>query len=144
MIRIFMDSSALFAAILSSRGAARELIRLAVNDEIELVISEDVVIETRRNIERKAPELHSLFDSLLDALDPEIRPSPSKKEVTAAEEYVSKKDAFIVAAAINAKVDFVATFDRQHLIDPPQVSLRSGMNIETPGTILKYLRGEGD
>ena len=39
MIRIFMDSSALFAAILSSTGAARELVRLAVNGEIELVIS---------------------------------------------------------------------------------------------------------
>ena len=144
MNRIFMDSSALFAAILSSTGAARELVRLAVNEEIELVISEDVVVETRRNIDRKAPELLSLFDRLLSAIDPEIVPSPSKKTVRAAEEYVAKKDAFIVAAAINANVDFVATFDRQHLIDPPEVRLRSGLSIETPGTILNYLRDEDD
>ena len=144
MIRIFMDSSALFAAILSPTGAARELVRMAVNDEIELIISEDVVVETQRNIEGKAPELVSLFDSLLDAIAPEIVPSPIKKAVRAAEEYVAKKDAFIVAAAISASVDFVATFDRQHLIDPPQVSLKSGLYIETPGTILHQLRGEYD
>jgi predicted nucleic acid-binding protein len=139
-----MDSSALFAAMLSSTGAARELVRLAVNDEIELVISEDVVVETRRNIERKVPELLDLVDRLLDAVDPEIVPSPSKKAVRIAEAYVAKKDAFIIAAAIDANVDFVATFDRQHLIDPPQVSSRSGLNIETPGTILNQLRGEDD
>ena len=139
-----MDSSALFAAMLSSAGAARELVRLAVNDEIELVISEDVVVETRRNIERKVPELLDLVDRLLDAVDPEIVPSPSKKAVRIAEAYVAKKDAFIIAAAIDANVDFVATFDRQHLIDPPQVSSRSGLNIETPGTILNQLRGEDD
>jgi len=144
MNRIFMDSSALFAAMLSSTGAARELVRLAVNDEIELVISEDVVVETRRNIERKVPELLDLVDRLLDAVDPEIVPSPSKKAVRIAEAYVAKKDAFIIAAAIDANVDFVATFDRQHLIDPPQVSSRSGLNIETPGTILNQLRGEDD
>ena len=45
MIRIFMDSSTLFAAVLSSTGAARELVRLAANDEIHLVISEDVITE---------------------------------------------------------------------------------------------------
>ena len=139
-----MDSSALFAAMLSSTGAARELVRLAVNDEIELVISEDVVVETRRNIERKVPELLDLVDRLLDAVDPEIVPSPSKKAVRIAEAYVAKKDAFIIAAAIDANVDFVATFDRQHLIDPPQVSSRSGLNIETPSTILNQLRGEDD
>ena len=74
-----MDSSALFAAILSSTGAARELVRLEANEEIELVISEDVVLETDRNIELKAPELLSLFDRLLEAIDLEIVPSPSKR-----------------------------------------------------------------
>ena len=56
-----MDSSALFAAILSPKGAARELIRLAVIEEIQLIISEDVATETRRNVSCKAPELLSLL-----------------------------------------------------------------------------------
>ena len=136
-----MDSSALFAAILSPKGAARELIRLAVIEEIQLIISEDVATETRRNVSRKAPELLSLLERLLGAFDLEVVPSPAKDAVWAAEEYVAPKDAFIVAAAIDAKVDFVATFDRKQLIGPPEVRLKSGLDIDTPGAILNQLRG---
>ena len=118
--------------------------RLAANDEIELVISEDVILETRRNIELKAPELTTLFERLLDVLKPEIVPGPSKRAVRTAEHYVAKKDAFIIAAAIDANIDYVATFDRRHLIDPPEVSLMSGLDIQTPGTILNHLRSEGN
>ena len=39
MTRIFFDSSALFAAILSSRGAARELMRRHMRGELTLVIN---------------------------------------------------------------------------------------------------------
>jgi len=56
MIRIFMDSSVLVAAVLSPTGVSRELIRLSVNEGIQLVISEDVVVETHRNVGRKAIE----------------------------------------------------------------------------------------
>jgi predicted nucleic acid-binding protein len=144
MIRIFMDSSALVAAVLSPTGAARELIRLSVNEEIQLVISEDVVVETRRNVGRKAPESLPILDRLLAAIDFELAPSPEKKAVWIAEEYVAKKDAFIVAAAIIANVDFLATFDRKHLIDPPAVSSKSGLIIDTPGNILNQTRGSID
>jgi len=144
MIRIFMDSSTLFAAVLSSTGAARELVRLAANDEIHLVISEDVTTEINRNIGLKAPELMTLLDRLLAVADPEIVPSPTKAAVWAAEEFFAQKDAFIIAAAIDANVDFVATFDRKHLIDPEEVSLKSGLIIDTPGHILKQLRRQND
>jgi hypothetical protein len=39
MNRIFLDSSALFSAILSDTGAARELLRLAIHGEVQLVLS---------------------------------------------------------------------------------------------------------
>lgn len=141
MNRAFMDSSALFAAAISATGAARELVRLAVNEEIELVISEDVVLETRRNISRKAPELLPFLDRLLEAIEPKVAPRPTRDKVSVAEQYVAQKDAFIVAAAIEAAVDYLATFDRRHLIDPPEVRLGSGLKIALPGSILEDLRG---
>ena len=139
-----MDSSALFAAALSSTGAARELIRLALGDEIELVISEDVLVETRRNIGRKAPEVQPLLEHLFAAIDFEIVPRPAKEAVWAAEEYVAAKDAFIIAAAMTANVNYVATFDKRHLIDPPEVGEKSGSRIDTPGNILHQIRGPLD
>ena len=140
MIRVFMDSSALFAAVLSPNGAARELIRLAVNEEIQLIIGQDVITETHRNINRKAPDFKLLLVSLIEAVDFEIVQDPFKEDVWAAEKYVAQKDAFIIAAAINAKVDFVATFDRRHLIDPSEVGQKSGLSIGTPGDVLIEIR----
>jgi len=144
MIRVFMDSSALFSAIVSSTGAARELIRLAVNEEIQLVISDDVVNETRRNLLRKAPELVLLLDRFLENVTFELVPSPDKEAVWAAEAYVAQKDAFIIAASVDAAVDHVATFDRKHLIDPPEVSEKSGLSIGTPGDILGEIQRTSD
>lgn len=86
MIRIFRDSSALSAAILSTKGAARELVRLAIKEEFVLVVSVDMIVETRRNINSKAPELMPLVDHLLEIIDPEIVQSPSKKAVRKVED----------------------------------------------------------
>lgn len=139
-----MDSSALFAAVLSPTGAARELIRLCVEGEIGLVISGDVIAETARNVESKAPEMEPLFRQLLELVQFEVVADPSRRAVRLAEAYVAQKDAFIVAAAIDAGVDFLATFDRKHLIDPPEVSEQSGLNVRTPGDILQALRNDRD
>lgn len=140
MNSVFMDSSALFAAILSPTGAARRLIVLGLSDRIRLVISGDVLIETRRNLVHKAPELEPLLDRLLDEIDFEITASPPKEDIRAAEEYVAAKDAFIIAAAVIAAVDYLVTFDRKHLIDPPEVSARSGLHIGTPGDVLNEIQ----
>lgn len=139
-----MDSSALFAAVLSPTGAARELIRLAIGERIQLVISQDVITETRRNIGLKAPQLQPLIEQLFVKLNFEVVTDPSRKEVKVAEAYVAQKDAIIIAAAISANVDYLATFDRKHLIDPPEVSKKSGLNIGTAGTILYQIRNTID
>jgi predicted nucleic acid-binding protein len=45
MIRAFIDTSVLFAASCSSTSASRELIRLAFQGQVQLVISPDVLEE---------------------------------------------------------------------------------------------------
>jgi len=140
MIKIFFDSSALFSATLSSTGASRELIRLSMRGDLQILISEDVKIETRRNLNQKVPKLLPVLEALFQADLFIIVPDPSISEVRAAEEYVAQKDAVIIAAAKKANVNFLATFDRKHLIDPPEVSRKSGVNTATPGDILKLLK----
>ncbi len=139
-----MDSSALFAAVLSPSGAARELLRLSLTGEVRLVISQDVLTETRRNLHRKAPTTLSLFEQLLGALDFEMTADPTFRDVRDAAAYVADKDAIIIAAARNAAVDYLATFDRAHLIDPPEVGRKSGLTIATPGDILGWIRRPPD
>ena len=140
MRTVFFDTSALYSAIVSPSGAARELMRMAINDAVTLYISEDVVTEATRNISNKAPQLVPVLAFLLDVGVFILTPRLNAHEVQVTAQYVEPKDAMIVAAAIKANVTYLATFDRKHLIDPPAVSANSSLNIATPGDILQQLR----
>ena len=142
-IRVFFDASVLFAAGYSNAGYARDLIRLAVRGQLRVIVSQDVLDEVDRNMGRKAPERVEAYRELLGLIDLEIVPDPTKEAVWAVEEYVVQKDAPIVAAAINAQPDYLVTYDRRHLIDPPEVAANSGLNIVTPEVIVKAA-GAGD
>jgi len=75
----------------------------------------------------------------------EVVADPSREAVQAAEVYVAQKDAFVIAAAIQSKADYLVTYDRKHLIDPPQVSAQSGLRIITPDLIVQAIRqDQGD
>lgn len=53
--RLFLDSSALFAGIVSTNGAGRVLLILGEAEKIYLIVSEQVIVETVRAIARKIP-----------------------------------------------------------------------------------------
>ena len=42
----------------------------------------------------------------------------------------------------SGKCEYLLTFDRKHLINPPEVSEMSGLKILTPGDLLQILRAE--
>jgi predicted nucleic acid-binding protein len=50
MIRIFLDASVVFAAAYSHSGAARELLHRGLQGDVRLVVSQDVLEETTRNL----------------------------------------------------------------------------------------------
>jgi predicted nucleic acid-binding protein len=140
MNSVFFDTSALYSAIFSPKGAARELVRLSVRSSLVLFISDDVVTEATRNIGNKAPELLPILNFLTDVEIFEFAPELSPEEVQVATQYVEEKDAMIVASAMKAEVKYLATFDRKHLINPIEVSQESGLIIATPGDILSQVR----
>ncbi len=49
-------------------------------------------------------------------------------------------DSSALYAAINSQVDYLVTFDRKHLINPPEVSKNSGLLIVTPGEVVRGMR----
>ncbi len=143
MNRVFFDASALFAAAYSETGSARDLIRLAIQKRIQAVISPEVLTETERNLTKKAPGKLEAFKQLLAVIEPEIVPSPTPEVVWEIEQYVAQKDAPIIAAAIAAKPDYVVTYDRRDLLDPPEVAEKSGLKIVTPDVVVTAV-GEAD
>jgi predicted nucleic acid-binding protein len=142
-INLFLDSSALFAGIVSSAGASRAILLLAEAEQITLMISEQVVTETERAIARKVPKALSHFRQAILTSKVGIVNNPSIQEVSAHHDLIAHPPyVSIVVAAMNAKVDFLVTFNRKHFIDDPGVSERSGLRIATPGDALAWVRDQ--
>jgi predicted nucleic acid-binding protein len=143
MIRAFIDSSVFFSACVSARGASREIVEYRLRGQISLVTSALVLRETQRNLADKVPAALAQFERFTTAVPFEfIR--PSREEVQAAAAYTALKDAPIVAAARQARADYLCTLDRRHLLDVPEVSDRSGLIIVLPETLLANIREEQD
>ena len=142
-IDLFLDSSALFAGIASSAGAARVLLRLADAGEIRATVSEQVIAEVERALARKLPAaLPDLRRAIKQATVRIVR-DPTRDEVQASLQLIAHAaDVPIVLAAMRARAGFLVTLNRRHFIDDPKVARLSGMRIGSPGDALAWVRSE--
>lgn len=138
---IFLDSSALMAGLVSSQGAARVLLLLAEDEKIMLLVSEQVIAEVERNIARKMPRALPLAREMILRANVNILRDPRPEEVQARINWISHAaDVPILVAAAAANVDFLATLNKRHFLDDPEVAQRSGLRIGTPGDALAWVR----
>lgn len=138
MKRLFLDSSALFSAIYTSRGYARDLLLLATRGKIGLILSNLVVEEVHRNLAEQAPETIDVFLFFLSLIPFEIS-NPSREEVQRAAEHIVLIDAPILAAALRSQADMLVTLDKQHLLGNPELERTFGVQIVTPETAIANL-----
>lgn len=139
MIKVFIDSSVFISAAFSATGASREIILMAIRDKISLIASPLVLAETEKNLSRKAAQALPAFRRFLDTLPLELSES-TKQEVEQAATYTEIKDAPIVAAAIKAKVDYLVSLDKRHLVGVEAVTRGSGLQIVLPSDFLTTFR----
>jgi predicted nucleic acid-binding protein len=139
-IRAFLHASVLFAASYSETGASRDLLREAVRGNLQIVVSQHVLEEAERNLVQKTPEVLPALHELLTVVAAKVADRPTRQELEQAASYITLKDAPIVAAAVKAKVDYLATWDRRHFIDDPRVAETSGLTIITPGKLMAIIR----
>ena len=139
-VRVFVDTSVLLAGLASPRGAANLILTLAEAELLTLVLSEEVLIEAERNLQRKLPAAIPYYREWLAACPVERVPSPTREEVLQAARMIHPKDAAILAAAMRAGVDDLVTLDRCHFLDDPEVARRSGLRIGTPGEFIAWFR----
>ncbi len=134
--KVFLDASVLIAAAISPRGHARDLVLQGLGGEWSLCLSSLVLEETERNLARKAPAALPAFDGFRRTLTANLV-DPPKATVLAVAETVAVKDAPIVAAAMCARAQCLATYDRRHLLSKAAViRTRFGIEVVTPGDIL--------
>ena len=116
MLKVFFDSSVLFSAIYSDKGASRKLVELVKKKVIVGIITENVIEELKANILKfKTPISSSEIDEFIQQSQFLVREEVSLEEIQPYLNLVEEKDAHILAGAILTKSDFLVTLDKKHL-----------------------------
>lgn len=139
--RVFLDTSVIFAAILSPEGGARMVFRLGEIGYLQLMAGKQVLKECEAVVQRKAPQTLPELAVLLDVVNMTITPEASEENLERAKSLVIyPPDAWVLAEAMQANPDWFLSHDRQHLLRVPQEALP--FRIGTPGDLLHWLRSQ--
>ncbi|MEW6623036.1 MAG: putative toxin-antitoxin system toxin component, PIN family [Bacillota bacterium] len=134
--KVFLDSSVIIAGLASKKSGSYEILALAELNIIIPYISENVVTEVFRNIQKKIPGgmayIYPLFKKLSFRLI-----DPTKEDVEKAKKLINEKDAPVLAAAITGKVDWLLSLDKHFL--KANMESKIGFQICTPGEFLQSL-----
>ncbi|MFB2836411.1 putative toxin-antitoxin system toxin component, PIN family [Floridanema evergladense] len=136
MRRVFADSSILIAGAGSRTGASRAVLTMAEIGLFKLVVSQQVLEECDRNLNKKLPAALPIFTQLLAAIDPEIVPNPSLSESERWTTIIEAKDTPILAAAVLAKVDRMLSLNTKDFTPATQ----SNLIIQTPADFVREIR----
>lgn len=139
LVRVFIDASVLFAAALSARGYARDLLLAGFSDRLALWVSNFVIEEGERNLAAKAPAALTVFLEIRPLLSRNTS-NPSTSLVRRAGTVVELKDAPVVAGAVRARASFLATYDRRHLLShAEEIESAFGIAVVTPEAVLRAI-----
>ena len=139
-IRVFLDTSALFASLWSATGGARLALRLGEAGAVQLVVSSQVTLELENAIRKKAPHLLGLMTFMLDRSGVEIVRKVSKQHFKILKKATGHEaDARIICAALGADISYFVTFNRKHFLGlKPRPNLP--FPIGTPGDFIAWFR----
>lgn len=138
--RVFLDTSAVFAAALSAAGGARALLKLGESDAIQIWVGPTVLQEADEVFRRKAPDLLPLLAALLHRAQAQTGPAATAEQQARATALVDyAPDARIVAEALTCRADYLVTHDQEHLLRNPRLG-DLPCTVGTPGDCLVWLR----
>ena len=140
--KVFLDTSVVFAAVLSPTGGARKLFQLGEAGLLRLLIGPNVLRECDEVVRRKTPASLPILAQLLEIGRVETTPAPTRKMVEIARSIVGyEPDAYVLAEAISAEPDWFITHDKEHFLkerkDPDLV-----FHIGTPGDLIQSIKDD--
>lgn len=133
LTKVFLDSSVIIAGLASTKGGSHKILAMAELKLITPFISEDVVSEVLRNIQKKLPESLNYFYMLFKTL-PFKMIDASEQDINYARTLINEKDAAILAAAIAGQVDWLLSLDKHFLTS--DLRGRINFNIGSPKDFL--------
>lgn len=137
--RLFFDTSAYIAALLSPKGAARELVRLAEIGAIRMVVSQEVIIEIDRVLAEKFSEHLQESRRIWKNLQPEMALDSSVPQLKSFLSKLKKGDALILCAAKEANVAAFVTWNTRDFMKA-DVQKLVNFPVVVPGEALVLFR----
>ena len=115
-IKVFIDTSVLIAGVAPVTEASAAVLDLCESETVQMVVSRQVLVEADRNFSAKLPNLVSQYRQFNQNLAPLLVDDPPDTAVKKAATLVGRKDAAILAAAVEEKVDYLITLDKKHFL----------------------------
>jgi len=139
-LKVFLDTSVLFAAVHSETGGARLILKLGEAGAVSLWIGPQVLKEVEEVLGRKSPKSMAYFALLLDRSGIEIGEEPDGRMIDQAQSVIGYlPDAKVVAEALKVGADYMVSFDKEHLVGNPQAG-KLPFVIGTAGDFLEWYR----
>jgi len=145
MMRIVLDTNVLVSAILSQKSTSAQIIRLVLDDALNLAVSRDLLDEAYRVV--RYPKLVRLMkkhditpeevDYIIERLSAIAVVTPGELPLDVIQDDTS--DNKILACAVESEADFIISGDR-HLTDLKEFH---GIMIVNPATFAAIVMREG-
>jgi len=140
-IRIFLDTSVIFAGIWSDRGGSRMLHRLGEAGAVTLLTSGLALKELGGAIREKAPQSLGALALLLDRAQFSIVGAPAQNHLVEARMLLDHPaDALILSSALGHDIQYFVTLDQQHFLGNERLATGLPFRIGTPGECLEWIR----
>ena len=139
MQSLFLDSNILLEGMRSRWGLSKAVLSLCAARIHQLVLAQHVITEVERALlevlrgepVEEANELLADYFTFIDKARPVIVPLAATQEITAAARVIHHlNDAPVLAAAINARPDWLLSNNSEHFT--ATVARRTGLRIATP------------
>lgn len=139
-LRVFTDTSALFAAVVSEAGGARMILKLGEAGAVSLWVGPLVLSEADNALTRKSPGSKARFALLLHRANVQVGPPATPDALSQASEVVDYlPDAQVLAEALTSGADYFVSLDKRHLLGNPRAG-HLPFPIGTPGDFLAWYR----
>jgi putative PIN family toxin of toxin-antitoxin system len=118
LVRLVLDTDVLVAALRSEKGASRQLVVLALDRKIEMLVSVPLMVEYEAVLTRPvhleasglaASEVHELLDALCGVI------TPVRFRFLWRPKLNDPADEMVLETAVNGGADGLVTFNTRHL-----------------------------
>lgn len=138
--QVFLDTSVLFAAVWSESVGSRLILKLGEMGAASLWVGPSVLREAEAALKRKSPESRPHMALLLDRAQVQVGPEAGTAVLAQARSAVDyAPDAQVLAEALELKVDYFVSLDREHLVGNPRTESLP-FAVGTSGEFLEYYR----